>query len=104
MRSFILTLLIVSNTVGGIEVASDFNDVWADSVASTFTDELPSDSANSTSNPQEAGDCDHCGAHFTGFVAVIQPLTFYRSIVRIPFSDIHYQFAGHAPPTPPPNV
>ena len=107
MRSFILTILILGNIVGGIEVASDINDVWADFGVLASEDGLQANNTDDGGEPLESSDCDHCchsGAHLAGFIVAAQVLSFDRDSLRIPFADNYYQFAGTSPPTPPPNV
>lgn len=107
MRSLILTILILSNIVGGIEVASDINDVWADIGVLTAADTSHSETANGGNDPIEASDCDHCchgGAHFAGFACAVIDVSYSRASFGISFRDNPYQLASGAPPTPPPNA
>ena len=107
MQSFILSIVILSNFVGGIEVASDVSDVWADFGVQMGADGFQSELADSNNDPLETDDCDHCchsGAHFAGFAVAVLVQSFDRNFFGIPFLDNPYHLASSAPPTPPPNV
>jgi len=107
MHRTILIFLILSNIVGGIEVASDVEDVWGDfGVLSSSSGELHS-SSDSGTDPLESSDCDHCchsGAHYAGFISSAA-ITYCEHQAQItPFVESIYHLALRAPPTPPPNA
>jgi len=107
MRHIILTFLILTNIVGGIEVASDVEDVWGDfGVLSNANGEVQSSSDDGT-DPLDSSDCDHCchsGAHFAGFIPSAITVYCERQAQLMPFVNSIYHLASRAPPTPPPNA
>jgi len=107
MRQFILTILIISNIGAGFEVASDYDDTWAQIDILTVVDGLQSSLADSGSVPADEAICDHCchaAAHFTGAITSCLVLPYIRSSSDAIFTGTPYQFYGRSPPTPPPNV
>jgi hypothetical protein len=92
----------------GLETSSDLEDVWME--AGLLTD-LNAGSEFSgeefdTGDP-DASDCDHCchsGAHMAAFTVSPSSFVYYKRSSRTVFQKISYEFAGQAPPTPPPNV
>ena len=107
MQQFILAIIVISNVSVGFEVATDYEDAWAEFARLTTISDLQSGFAGGSDGHGEDTDCDHCChgvAHFTGIVIDNFAVPFVRASSAIPLSDKANYFTSRSPPTPPPNV
>lgn len=108
MRYSILLILLLTNLVNGIGLASDLQDVCSDfGVPAAFTDSAGENNADTDSDPLESIACDHCChgvAHYAGFVATNAAIPFDKPTLSASFQNAIYYRLASAPPTPPPNA
>ncbi len=107
MQKFILTIIVISNVCVGFEVASDYEDAWAEFGGLMTVTDLPSDLTDGGDIPDGETECDHCChgvAHFAGAVGDNVTVPFMGTSSAIPLSDTVSYFIGRSPPTPPPNA
>jgi hypothetical protein len=108
MRRLILTVLVISNIGAGIEIAADYDDVWAEvGISFANADQLHSGHFDDGDGLDKDADCDHCchsSAHFSGAVFSLPTLPFMHNSSGVALSYTSHSYAGASPPTPPPNA
>ena len=107
MQQLLLTIFIISNIGAGFEVATDYDDVWAESAILSGADVLQPDLLDVDDELAEEGACDHCchsEAHFAGAIFSCLTLPYVRAASGTVIFGMLHQSAGQSPPTPPPNA
>ncbi len=107
MQKFLLTIFIISNISAGLEVATDYEDIWAEFGIAASASLAQSDLTADGDEPEDEIACDHCchgEAHFAGAIVSCLTLSYVRASSGDVIFDMLRQSAGQSPPTPPPNI
>jgi hypothetical protein len=107
MQTLILAILVISNVSGGIEIAADYEDAWAEFGGLKLVADFQPDLTDGDHDPDEEADCDHCchgGAHFAGVIVSRLILPYVAASSGVTPVETPHLLVNRSPPTPPPNI